>query len=612
MFLVALETPAGLVNTGIMDFNDELGGGASYMAKNANWEMEGIDRDSWNDHNRHYYNSEQIAPSVSSTKVPRVLTHLDRNDFGEPILPNPLLVPSRQTSRTWRQGLVRAFMTYHYCKFCESIFPHIVDWHPALASGSDRSIPWKSFLPRIRECVEEEHLPADLLSLLGEPSTMKDDHCHSLLTFWYSRQTQGMSPVFRFQKYLVKNELVDALPREQVDIPQTVTSPIASGSNVPQTDTPPIASNSHIPRTVTPPIASSSIIPRTVTPPIAGGSNQAPPAREGGTQSKTKQPHRKLKDSKSGKQTSRKGKERAKSGKQNSGKGKERAIDTESEEASAQSTSDSDSDTSRSTTTSESDPDSSTNSDSEEEQSPPRIHNISPHLNPNLPDLYTTKTPYSSKSQPSLHHSNAHVDPGRQADEFSGDENMFPSPTPNLGWELQNMQRMIEEGIPRDEILQAFGAMRVRSQSTSPVKGRSHGVSPPKHLGKRRGRPSSDQLTPASPTKKGPRQALEEPSPYLPTTTEPDTLQSAQTAIKPPSIADTPNPVPDVPDPFDSTDTALVPSFTPPQAPMAQTTSMSRGGARKGQGSIRKTDVPAKRVTRSSTTQKRITRANAK
>lgn len=584
LFLVALETPAGLVNTGIMDFNDELGGGASYMAKNADWEMEGIDRDSWNHHNRDYYNSERIPPSVSSTKVPRVLTPLDRNDFGEPILPNPLLIPSRQTSRIWRQALVRAFMTYHYCKFCESKFPHIVDWHPALASGSERSIPWKSLLPRFRECVEEEHLPADLLSLLGEPSTMKDDDCHSLLTFWYRRQTQGVSPVFRFQKYLIKNELVEALPREQVDIPQTATSPIASGSNVPQTDTPPIASSSNI--------------PRTVTPPIAGGSKEVPPARMSGTRSKKKKRNRKSKDSKSGKQ--------------NSGKGKERAIISDSEEASAQSTSDSDSDRSRSTTTSESDPDSSTNSDSEEEQSSARIHNVSPHLNPDLPDLYTSQIAYSSKSQPPLHHSNAHVDPVCQADEFSGDENMFPSPTPNLGWELRKMEKMIKEGIPREEILQAFGAMRVRSPSKSPVKGGSHQVSPPTHLGKRRGRPSSDELTPASPTKKGPHQALEEPSPHMPTTTLPDTPQSAHTSIKPPSMGDTPDPVPDVPHLFDSTDTAPVASFTPSQAPGAQTTSISRGGGRKGQGSIKNTHVPATRVTRSSAPKKRITRANAK
>lgn len=115
-FFVAMETPTGTVNTGIMDFNNALGGGASYTAKHSNWKTEGIDLDSWNEHNRDYYDPEKISAEISTTKVPRSLMHLDRNDFGEPILPNPLIVPSRQTGRIWRQGLVRAFLTYHYGK----------------------------------------------------------------------------------------------------------------------------------------------------------------------------------------------------------------------------------------------------------------------------------------------------------------------------------------------------------------------------------------------------------------------------------------------------------------------------------------------------------------
>ena len=115
LFLVALETPSGVVNTGIMDFNDSLGGGATYTAKHENWKTEGVDMDSWNNHNRDYYNAEKSAP-ISTTKVPRSLMHLDLNEYEEPILPDPLLVPRRETGRRWRQSLVRAFMTHHYCK----------------------------------------------------------------------------------------------------------------------------------------------------------------------------------------------------------------------------------------------------------------------------------------------------------------------------------------------------------------------------------------------------------------------------------------------------------------------------------------------------------------
>src|SRR5271168_4990956 len=46
---------------------------------------------------------------------------------------------------------------------------------------------------------------------------MRDNQCHTLLTFWYQRQLAGDSPVFRFHKYLVHDELVDANPRELVE-----------------------------------------------------------------------------------------------------------------------------------------------------------------------------------------------------------------------------------------------------------------------------------------------------------------------------------------------------------------------------------------------------------
>src|SRR5271168_3873382 len=86
LFFVAMETPVGSVNTGIMDFNDGLGSGASYSAKHSNWKTEGINLDSWNDHNQDYYNSDKTSDDISTTKVPRSLAHLDRNEFGEPTL----------------------------------------------------------------------------------------------------------------------------------------------------------------------------------------------------------------------------------------------------------------------------------------------------------------------------------------------------------------------------------------------------------------------------------------------------------------------------------------------------------------------------------------------
>jgi hypothetical protein len=114
LFMVAVETPSDTIQTGILDFNDSIAGGTSYTTGHANWKAEGIDLDSWNEHNRSYYNSAKPEAQVNSRKLPRAHLLLKTNEYGEPILPNPLLVPPRQQARTWRQNVVRAFLSRHY------------------------------------------------------------------------------------------------------------------------------------------------------------------------------------------------------------------------------------------------------------------------------------------------------------------------------------------------------------------------------------------------------------------------------------------------------------------------------------------------------------------
>lgn len=43
---------------------------------------------------------------------------------------------------------------------------------------------------------------------------MRDNQCHAVLTFWYDRQQAEKSPTFRFTKYLIQDDLVDANPQE--------------------------------------------------------------------------------------------------------------------------------------------------------------------------------------------------------------------------------------------------------------------------------------------------------------------------------------------------------------------------------------------------------------
>src|SRR5277367_5194561 len=103
-----------------------------------------------------------------------------------------------------------------------------------LASGNTKPIPWKKFLPQVRDCVSKAYLPLAHLEYLTEPSSMRDNQCHTLLTFWYQRQLAGHSPVFRFHKYLVQDELVDANPRELVEAEDDDEAEVPSVSTLPK------------------------------------------------------------------------------------------------------------------------------------------------------------------------------------------------------------------------------------------------------------------------------------------------------------------------------------------------------------------------------------------
>lgn len=218
LFMVALETPSENIQTGILDFNDSIAGGTSYTTTHRNWMTEGVDLDSWNQHNSDFYNAAKPQAPVETRKLPRIHLPLATNEYGEPIIPNPLLVPPRQQARTWRQSVVRAFLSKHY-GMRRWLFLNNSTYrlYKELASGTTKAIPWKKFLPKARDCISSEYLPDAHLNYLDEPSSMRDNQCYTLLNFWYGRQVAGDSPVFRFRKHLVQDTLVEGIPRELVE-----------------------------------------------------------------------------------------------------------------------------------------------------------------------------------------------------------------------------------------------------------------------------------------------------------------------------------------------------------------------------------------------------------
>src|SRR5271168_3117523 len=339
-------------------------------------------------------------------------------------------------------------MTYHYCKSYPLKILHSVDSGLiALASGSEGAIPWKKLLPQIRNCVEEDYLPSDLVSLLGEPSTMKDDHCHSILTFWYTRQTNGVTPTFRFNRYLVKDEIVKALPRETAHVGPSTQPAIPSGRK-------PDARNRGKGRRARR-RAKSSIPP---------GDDICNISSDDDSEIHSNTPSKRSQSRKSRKKN----------------KGKEKARDIDSRKSSKYSTSSSESEP---TTTTTNTTEAETESDSEDslsdrgsEQSRGRLDN-SPHLQSSTQPFSAPQTSPSTIPEPTVEPSHVDDESLGQPDDDEEDEDMLPSEYLDLGPELMAIAQMVRKGMePQDisaRVLQAFGSMQVKSQSQSPIKQRS-------------------------------------------------------------------------------------------------------------------------------------------
>jgi len=161
LFVMAMETPSETMHTGILDFNDAIGGGKTYASQHANWQTEGIDLDYWIEHNRQYYDATKVPEDASTRKLPRGHLSLERNEYGEPVIPDPLFVPKQQGARSWRQNVVRAFLSKHYgtltlshstyCSFIMSQNWLLDQARPSLGNGyyQESAIVWrKSFCLR--------------------------------------------------------------------------------------------------------------------------------------------------------------------------------------------------------------------------------------------------------------------------------------------------------------------------------------------------------------------------------------------------------------------------------------------------------------------------------
>jgi hypothetical protein len=80
------------------------------------FQEEGILVSSWRAHNEEYYGSEDLTGAEGGHQGSQAAIHLEKNRYGEPILPDPSNPPVKAARdvRIWRLNVLRSFVNQHY------------------------------------------------------------------------------------------------------------------------------------------------------------------------------------------------------------------------------------------------------------------------------------------------------------------------------------------------------------------------------------------------------------------------------------------------------------------------------------------------------------------
>ncbi|EAU81167.2 hypothetical protein CC1G_10454 [Coprinopsis cinerea okayama7 len=196
----------GMLVKQVIDFNDRLGGHSRLdEAFPQEYEQTGFEKlfDKWM---RPVYSFRDTPPPAEPPKATKDLARvdLDKNRYGEPILPNIDECPPGEAShRKWLTKVFRAF---------------VFDSYSAATGGLKRDISWTRLFGNLRQFVDEYFWPDRFTSDLKDPSIMKYDVIKAILTFWYNRQLDGADPVFSFSHYEDPKKQGRWIPRVSRDV----------------------------------------------------------------------------------------------------------------------------------------------------------------------------------------------------------------------------------------------------------------------------------------------------------------------------------------------------------------------------------------------------------
>ncbi|EAU83687.1 hypothetical protein CC1G_05591 [Coprinopsis cinerea okayama7 len=187
--MIAFRDKDGVLVKQVVDHNDRLDGGTR-LDEEFKTEYEKMQFERLFDRWMHaFYSGEESRGPAQPPKKPRDLARveLEKNKYGEPILPDITQCPANEDShRRWLTKVFRAF---------------IFDSYSVASGGVKTNISWTRLFSNLRRFVDDSFWPDRLAVDLKDPSVMRYDVMKGILGHWYQRQLAGADPVFSFSHY---------------------------------------------------------------------------------------------------------------------------------------------------------------------------------------------------------------------------------------------------------------------------------------------------------------------------------------------------------------------------------------------------------------------------
>ncbi|KAG1733408.1 uncharacterized protein EDB91DRAFT_1084461 [Suillus paluster] len=164
----------GKLMLGVHDFNEQFGGGESFL-KTRDWE--GNFMPDWQQ-----YAGKQF--DVQDEDVPQVVT------------------TKKRWKRSDQQHIIRSFLTRHYSQFKSPSVYHRVVISTGMCMGKDKAVvavPWGDLVKSQSDFFDNTYWPANVQ--LVEPSKMDKADATALLYFWHHQQEKKLCPTFCFKAW---------------------------------------------------------------------------------------------------------------------------------------------------------------------------------------------------------------------------------------------------------------------------------------------------------------------------------------------------------------------------------------------------------------------------